>query len=156
MQYWTPEEAVLTMQKFCVFQERCHKEVRSKLLEHGIYKDVLEQIISDLISNNYLDEERFAKTFARGKFRMKHWGRNKIKQELKLRDVSGYSIKEAMGEIDEKEYIETLKSLIAKKEKSTKFNNHYVRLKKLTDYALSKGYEYTYIQNVLTNVYKDI
>lgn len=148
-QFWSKEEAVLNIQKYCAFQERCHKEVRYKLIEHAIYGDLLEEIISDLISNNFLDEERFARTFARGKFRMKQWGRNKIKQELKIRDVSSYSIKAAMTEIDTKEYIEVLVNLISKKERTTTFKNQFDQKKKLTDYALSKGYEYELIAEII-------
>jgi regulatory protein len=148
-QYWSKEEAVLNIQKYCAFQERCHKEVRYKLIEHAIYGDLLEEIISDLISNNFLDEERFARTFARGKFRMKQWGRNKIKQELKIRDVSPYSIKAAMTEIDGDEYWSVLSHLLDKKERTTSFKNEFDKKKKLTDYALSKGYEYELIAEVI-------
>ena len=147
--YWSKDEAVANIQRYCAFQERCHKEVRYKLIEHAIYGDLLEEIISDLISNNFLDEERFARTFARGKFRMKQWGRNKIKQELKLRDVSVYSIKAAMTEIDGDEYLSVLSNLIAKKERTTTFKNQFDKKKKLTDYALSKGYEYDLIAEMI-------
>ncbi|MBP6236484.1 MAG: RecX family transcriptional regulator [Saprospiraceae bacterium] len=147
--YWSKDEAVANIQRYCAFQERCHKEVRYKLIEHAIYGDLLEEIISDLISNNFLDEERFARTFARGKFRMKQWGRNKIKQELKLRDVSVYSIKAAMTEIDGDEYLSVLSNLLAKKERTTTFKNQLDKKKKLTDYALSKGYEYELIAEII-------
>jgi len=147
--YWSKDEAVANIQRYCAFQERCHKEVRYKLIEHAIYGDLLEEIISDLISNNFLDEERFARTFARGKFRMKQWGRNKIKQELKLRDVSVYSIKAAMTEIDGDEYLSVLSNLLAKKERTTTFKNQLDKKKKLTDYALSKGYEYDLIAEMI-------
>jgi len=147
--YWSKDEAVANIQQYCAFQERCHKEVRYKLIEHAIYGDLLEEIISDLISNNFLDEERFARTFARGKFRMKQWGRNKIKQELKIRDVSAYSIKAAMTEIDGDEYLSVLSNLLAKKERTTTFKNQLDKKKKLTDYALSKGYEYDLIAEMI-------
>jgi len=147
--YWSKDEAVANIQRYCAFQERCHKEVRYKLIEHAIYGDLLEEIISDLISNNFLDEERFARTFARGKFRMKQWGRNKIKQELKIRDVSAYSIKAAMTEIDGGEYLSVLSNLLAKKERTTTFKNQLDKKKKLTDYALSKGYEYDLIAEMI-------
>ena len=106
--YWSIDEATLNIQKFCAMQDRCHSEVRTRLLEHGIYGDVLEGMISDLITNGFLDEERFAKSYVRGKFRMKGWGRNKIIRELKLRQVSPYSIREGLKEIDEDEYILSL------------------------------------------------
>ena len=147
--FWSKDEALLNIQRYCALQERCHREVRYKLIEHGIYGDLLEEIISELISNNFLDEERFARTFARGKFRIKQWGRNKIKQELKLRDISAYSIKAAMQEIVDSEYITTLETLLLKKERTTSFKNQYDRLKKLTDFALGKGYEYELIAELL-------
>jgi len=147
--YWSREEAVLNIQKYCAFQERCHQEVRTKLLEHGIFGDLLEEIIADLISNNFLDEERFARTFARGKFRMKQWGKNKIRNELKLRKVSTYSISEAMKEIDDETYLSTLRHLLEKKERTTKFSNQFDRLKKLTDFAMVKGYEYELIKEII-------
>jgi regulatory protein len=147
--YWSSDEAVLLIQKYCAFQERSHAEVRTKLLEHGIYGDLLEEIISDLICNNFLNEERFARTFARGKFRMKQWGKVKIQNELKLRQVSSYSINEAMKEIDETDYKASLRNVLAKKSRLTSFKNKFDRYKKLTDYALSKGYEYGLIKEVL-------
>lgn len=149
LQAWSKEEALLNMQKYCAFQERCHQEVRSKLIEHKVYGDTLEEIITELIIHNFLDEERFAKTFARGKFRMKQWGKNKIKSELKLKQVSAYSIQEAMAEIDDEAYFQTLQSLLLKKERLIKYKNHYEKVKKLTDFALSKGYEYEVIAMVL-------
>jgi regulatory protein len=150
--YWSRDEATVNIQKYCAFQERCHQEVRSKLLEHGIYGDLLEEIISDLISDNYLNEERFARSFARGKFRIKNWGKNKIRSELKMRKVSTYSINEALNEIDNDEYLATLQRLLDKKERTTSFKNQYDRLKKLTDYAMVKGYEYELIMGLIKKV----
>lgn len=150
--YWSRDEATGNIQKYCAFQERCHQEVRSKLLEHGIYGDLLEEIISDLISDNYLNEERFARSFARGKFRIKNWGKNKIRSELKMRKVSTYSINEALNEIDNDEYLATLQRLLDKKERTTSFKNQYDRLKKLTDYAMVKGYEYELIMGLIKKV----
>ena len=151
-QYWSRDEALLNIQKYCALQERCHQEVRFKLIEHSIYGDILEELIADLITNDFLNEERFAKTYARGKFRMKNWGKNKIIHELKLRKVSNYCINEALKEIDENDYIQILKTIIEKKNPSTSFKNQFDRLKKLTDFALSKGYEYEIIQDVIKTV----
>ncbi|MBK7635467.1 MAG: regulatory protein RecX [Saprospiraceae bacterium] len=151
-QYWSRDEALLNIQKYCALQERCHQEVRFKLIEHSIYGDILEELIADLITNDFLNEERFAKTYARGKFRMKNWGKNKIIHELKLRKVSNYCINEALKEIDENDYIQILKTIIEKKNTSTTFKNQFDRLKKLTDFALSKGYEYEIIQDVIKTV----
>lgn len=149
---WSKKEAMLNVQKYCALQERSHFEVRTKLLEHGIYGHILEEILADLISNNFLNEERFAKSFARGKFRMKHWGRIKIQQALKQHGVSSFSIKEAMLEIDESVYLTILEGLLEKKDRTVTFKNQFDRMKKLTDYALSKGYEYELILEVIKNL----
>jgi regulatory protein len=149
VKYWSADEAKLNIQSYCAYQERCHQEVRNKLLQHGIYGDLLEELISDLIVNNFLNEERFAKTFAGGKFRIKHWGRNKIRQELKLKNVSDYSIREGLKEIRDDDYLETIKMLIDKKERTTKFANKYDRVQKLTVYLAQKGFEFEAIKEVL-------
>jgi len=148
--YWSRDEALILIRKYCAFQERCHQEVRYKLIQHGIYGDLLKEIISELITEDFLNEERFARSFTRGKFRMKQWGKNKIKQELKKRDISPYCIKESMSEINDQEYQKLLKNLLSKKEKISTYKNSFDRQKKLTDYALSKGYEYETIQIILS------
>ncbi len=150
--YWSIDEAKLNMERYCVYQDRCHKEVRTKLLDHGIYGDILEDIISDLISNNFLDEERYARSYARGKFNIKQWGRNKIRAELKMRNVSPYCIQLGLQEINESDYVKTLESLISKKARTTTFKNQYDKLNKLTSFAVSKGYEYESIREVLNEL----
>jgi len=146
---WTKEVAITEMQRYCAIQDRSHKEVRTKLIEHQVYGDTAEDIIADLITEGFLDEERFARSYARGKFRMNDWGRNKIIQELKFKGVSAYSIKAAMEEIPEQDYLDKLAGLLEKKSQHTSFKNAFERTKKLTDYALSKGYEYEIIKTVL-------
>lgn len=146
---WSVSEATIQIQKYCALQDRCHSEVRSKLLEHGIYGDILEEIISNLISDGFLDEERFAKSFVRGKFRIKNWGRNKIISELKLRKVSEYSIREGLREINEEDYLSTLEKLYLKKLNTTTYKDKYERSKKMTAYLLSKGYEYELIREIM-------
>lgn len=147
---WSETEAVILMQKYCAVQDRCHAEVRTKLLEHGIYGDVLEEIISDLISEGFLDEERFAKSYVRGKFRMKGWGRIKIVQELKFRKISEYSIREGLKEIHEPEYWETLERLYQKKLMTIQYKDKYDLYRKMSAYLMSKGYEYEMIKEVLS------
>ncbi len=147
--YVSKLDALEKLQKYCAYQDRCHKEVRSKLLDLGIYGDDLEQIIAELIAENFLNEERFAQSYARGKFRMKHWGKRKILQELKARQISAYCIKKGMAEIDDDEYEKKLFGLIEKKNNSLKENNVYIRRKKLFDYAYRKGYESFLIQNCI-------
>lgn len=150
--FWSVDEARTKIEKYCAYQERCHKDVRTKLLEHGIYGDILEDILSDLIQNDFLNEERFASSFARGKFRIKKWGRVKIKQELKSRHVTEYCIRSAMTEIDEDEYMQTLTSLLTQKSRSVTFRDTWDKKKKLTDFALRKGFEYELIADALSSI----
>lgn len=143
------EEALDLMQKYCAYQERCHAEVRTRLIEHKVYGDDLEDVISDLILDNYLNEERFATAYARGKFRMKGWGRTKIIRELKFRKISPYCIKKAMKEIDQDEYYQKLLDLLSKKLTTVTEKNIYKKRNKLTQFALQKGYEYEFIKMAL-------
>jgi regulatory protein len=135
---------------YCNYQERCHKEVRNKLYELGAAKHEVEQLIVVLIENDLLHEERFACSFARGKFRLKQWGRNKIIQHLKLLQISDYCIRQAMREIDAEEYGHTLQRLAEKKwEEQAAEKNLYARKNKVCRYLLQKGYEYEHIRNAL-------
>ena len=135
---------------FCVYQERTQAEVRERLREWQVLGDEAEAIIAYLISENYLNEERFAKTFAGGKFRVKKWGRQKIKHELKLRRLSTYCINVAMAEIDDEEYIETLKELLEKKQRELRTeSNPLVKKQKMARYAMSKGYENELIWQII-------
>lgn len=147
-----PHLALVKMQSWCAYQERSQQEARDKLYDLGMWTDAVENIISQLIQDNFLNEERFACSFARGKFTIKKWGRIKIKQELKQKRVGDYCLKKAMKEIDETEYLKTLHKLIESKRKLIKESNK-VKLKyKLMSYALSKGYEKDLIFDVLNNM----
>ncbi len=139
--YVSKADALAKLQRYCAYQDRCHKEVRSKLLGLGIYGDDLEEIMVDLIQENFLNEERYARSFARGKFRMKKWGRNRIRRELKMRDISGYCMKKAMAEIEEEDYKKTLTEILEKKEKLLKEKNEFARKNKLAQYAIGRGFE---------------
>ena len=139
--YISKQDALARLQKYCAYQDRCHQEVRSKLVEIGIYGDDLEEIIVDLIQDKFLDEQRFALSFARGKFRYKKWGRIRIRRELKMRDISDYCMKKAMAEIEEEDYIQTIQTLLTKKDQQIKEKNPFTRRKKLADYVIGKGYE---------------
>ncbi len=134
---------------FCAYQERTQQEVRQRLSEWGYYGDEAEEIIAELIGQNYLNEERFAKAFAGGKFRVKHWGRRKIEQELKARGLSKYNIQQAMKEIDDDPYRQTLRDLIDKKREQINDDNPLVIKQKLVRFALSKGYESDLIWQML-------
>lgn len=145
----TPNQAIIKAQNSCAYQERCQQEMRDKLYEWGLHSNDVENIIANLISDNFLNEERFAKAFAGGKFRIKKWGRIKIKIELKRRKISDYCIKKGMQEIDEKEYIKTLKDIIAKKLKENPKDKQQVRNYKAAQYAMSRGFESDLIWEIL-------
>ena len=137
----TKEQAFQKLKHFCGYQERCHSEVREKLFSLGIKKTDQDEIIAQLIQENYLNEERFAITFAGGKFRIKQWGRIRIKAELKKRRVSDYCINKALQQVSEKEYLQTMKRLAAKYYASQKDEPATVRKKKMIDHLLQKGFE---------------
>jgi regulatory protein len=127
---------------YCKYQERCHQEVRNKLYELGCTTSEVEQQLARLIGINALNEERFARAFAGGKFRMKQWGKEKIKQQLKLRKISEYCIKKAMAEIDPDDYEKTLNKLAYKKALEIKSDRSVLsRKSKLYRYLVQKGYE---------------
>ena len=139
--YLSKEDALAKLQRYCAYQERCHREVRSKLLDLGIYGDDLEEIIANLIQDNFLNEERYARSFARGKFRMKQWGRNRIRQQLKMRDVPDYCIRKAMEEITEKEYLTIVQQGLKKRASPITEENDFIKKNKLAQYATSRGFE---------------
>lgn len=138
--YVSKDEALSKLQKYCAYQDRCHKEVEKKIRDYGIYGDDVGDIMVELIRERFLDEERFACSYARGKFRMKKWGKTRIKLELKKRDVSKYCIKKAMKEIENEEYTKVLREILDKKMKQYK-GKFYERKIKAARFALGKGYE---------------
>ena len=147
--YTSKADALAKLQRYCAYQERCHQEVRSKLLDLGIYGDDLEEIISDLIQENFLNEERFARSFARGKFRVKKFGRDRIWRELKLRKISDYCIRKAMTEIDEADYLRTLHEVIEKKANSLQGEDEFARKGKVAKYAIGRGFKPKLVWEVL-------
>ncbi|MGN6248841.1 MAG: regulatory protein RecX [Ginsengibacter sp.] len=152
-QIFTPEQAVPKIKQYCAYQERCHAEVRDKLYSFGLHKNDVEQIISQLITENYLNEERFAIHFAGGKFRMKQWGKIKIKQALKFKQVSDYCIRKALKEIDAAEYENTFKKLVEQKLKSLKSEkNIFIKKRKLQDFLLQRGFESDKIRKVINGL----
>ena len=134
---------------FCAYQERTQQEVRSRLKEWGVWGDDAEELIAELIGQNYLNEERFARAFAGGKFRVKGWGKRKIKQHLQQRGITGYNFDQAMKEIAPDDYRGTLIELLDKKRRTLRDDNPLVVKQKLVRYALSKGYESDLIFSVL-------
>ena len=137
----TREEALGAIQRYCAIQDRCHKEVRNKLYQMGIGRDWVEEIISELIREDFLNEERYARSFARGKFRVKKWGRRKIAQHLRMQEITDYCIERGLDEIDDNEYAETLTALIEAKMRTLAHRPPLDRLSKVSTYCLNKGYE---------------
>ena len=148
------EQALQKLRHYCSYQERCHAEVKEKLYSFGLFKQVVEECISQLIDENYLNEERFAIQFAGGKFRMKQWGRQKIKQALKLKRVSEYCIRKALNEIDEEQYLKTLRKLASQKWESLRAPGitNYVKSQKTTMYLLQRGFEPELIRMVISQM----
>ena len=141
--------ASVKIEAYCAYQERSQYEVRGKLIALGLRNEALEEVISTLIEQDFLNEERFAKAYAQGKLRMKSWGRNKIAQGLKFKQVSTPLIKKALNSLNEEEYLEQLRELLDKKGPFIKEQVAYKRNYKLTQYALSRGFERDLISLVL-------
>jgi regulatory protein len=148
----TKEQALEKIKYYCAYQERCHSEVKEKLYSYGLWKTEVEELISTLIENNYLNEERFAVQFAGGKFRIKQWGRKKIQHELQQKGVASYCIKLALKGIDDEDYMETLKKLATAKWKTLGGENKLARQSKTYNYLLQKGYESALINRVNTEL----
>lgn len=148
----TLDECLAKLQRYCVYQDRCHKEVREKLSDLGVWGDDAGEIMVELIADKFLDEERFARSFVRGKHRFKKWGRIKIKQELRKKDITGYCLKMGFKEIEEEEYLETLTILLEKKKRLTRAKNDYELKIKLAKYAMTKGYESHLVWEVVNDL----
>ncbi len=145
----TLKDALRKAAMFCAYQERTQQDVRDRLKDWGVWGDDAEEVIAELIQQNYLNEERFAKAFAGGKFRVKGWGRRKIQQHLQQRGITGYNLQQAMNEIESDDYRQTLAALLDKKRQSLRDDNPLVIKQKLVRYALSKGYESDLVFSVL-------
>ena len=137
----TPQQALQKVKQFCSYQERSHFETGQKLFGFGLNKSEVEAILSDLIDENYLNEERFSILFAGGKFRIKKWGRIRITYELKQKRVSDYCIKKAIQSIDQDEYEITLLKLASDKWSSLNEDLYHTKIEKISRYLQSKGYE---------------
>ncbi|HNC37830.1 MAG TPA: regulatory protein RecX [Chitinophagaceae bacterium] len=148
----TKEQALKKLKQYCAYQERCHREVKEKLYALGVWKRDHDEIIATLIEENYLNEERFAIAYAGGKFRIKGWGRVKIKYELKQKRVSEYCIKKALKQIDESNYIDKLTKLAIEKYQSLKGEQYLIRKKKTIDYLVGRGFELDLINFVISEL----
>jgi len=153
VQIFTPEQALSKIRQYCAYQERCHAEVKEKLYSFGLHKKDADDILVLLIGENYVNEERFAIQYAGGKFRINHWGKNKIKQALKGKQVGDYCIKKALRQIDEDDYLRMLKKLASQKVRALAGEkNRFIRQKKLQDYLLMKGYESSLVSDIIREI----
>ncbi|MCX2680508.1 regulatory protein RecX [Galbibacter sp. EGI 63066] len=138
---YTVEEAKRKLENYCAYQERCHKDVVKKLKGMNMIPIAIDTIIAHLLEHNFLNEERFAKSYARGKFNIKKWGRRRIVMELKARNISKYNIQSALKEISDSDYYNTLDELAKKRASQITETNIYKKKKKLADYLLYRGWE---------------
>ena len=136
-----PTEALAKIQHYCAYQERSHKEVKNKLYDYGLFESQVDEILSQLITDGFLNEERFAKAFAGGKFRVKKWGKLKIKNELEQLGLTKNCIQRGLKEIESADYSKTLKALIKKKSTEIKEENLFKKRDKIARFAIGKGYE---------------
>lgn len=134
-------EATRKMERYCAYQERCHWEVAEKLKGMRMIPHAIDTIMAHLIENQFLNEERFSRAFARGKFHHKNWGRNRIVRELEQRQVSKFNIRAALSEIDGKVYTETLHKLALKRLGQLQEAHPLKKKRKLADYLLYRGWE---------------
>lgn len=151
----TVQQAKEKINRYCAYQERSHLEVRNKLYEFGLMRDEIDEIITHLISENYLNEERFAKAFAGGKFRIKKWGRIKIVNALESKGLTKNCIKIGLKEIDDDDYLKTLSTILESKAEVITDENIYVRRDKLSQYAIAKGYEADLVWKMLKTILPD-
>ena len=148
----TENEARYKAEAYCVTAERCVSEVRNKLIQWGVPQEVMNNIIKRLLEERFIDEGRYAKAYAREKHRFQHWGRMKIMQALKIKQISSDLVDEALADLDREDYMESLSFLLQKKAKEVKARTEYERRGKLIRFAIGRGYEMDVIIHCLKNV----
>lgn len=151
---YTVDEAKVKLEYYCSYQERCHSEVQQKLKELNMIPQAADVIIVHLIDNNFLNEERFACSFVRGKFRIKQWGKVRITNELKARHISQYNITKGLKEINDEEYDTIFNTLAEKQWEATSEKNIYKKKKKVMDFLMRKGFESNLIYDKLNDLNK--
>jgi regulatory protein len=149
---YSVEEAQRKLEQYCSYQERCHEEVIQKLKSLNMIPQAIDVIVNHLIQSNFLNEERFACSFARGKFRIKHWGKSRIVQELKARGISRFNIDTALKEINPEEYFSSFNALAEKQWVSVAEKNLLKKKKKVADFLLRKGWETNLVYDKITTL----
>ena len=152
---YTVKEGKSRGAKYCSTQERSQQQVRDKLYDWGLYGDEVEEVLSWLISENFVNEERFAQSYVRGHFKLKKWGRIKIKQGLQQKKISDYCIKVGMNEIDPQAYEDTINSLVEKKLNALNEQNLYIKKQKTVRFLLQKGFEADLVWEAVNQLSED-
>lgn len=150
---YTVDEALKKMERYCSYQERCHKEVVQKLRSMRMIPEAIDHIVVALMNNNYLNEERYAKAFVSGKFRIKKWGKQRLTRELKQKEIGKTLINIALKTISDAEYLQTFHELAEKKAISIKETNVLKKKKKLADYLFYRGWESHLVYDKVNEVF---
>ena len=153
---YTVEEAKKGLERYCSYQDRCHKEVQQKLFKMRMIPEACELIILHLMEHDFLNEERYAKSFARGKFNIKNWGKIRIVNELKQKNISKYNIETALKEIEEEEYHSRIKFLAVKKYELLSEPDNFKKRQKLIDFLMRKGYENYLVYDVVKEITQNV
>lgn len=140
---------------YCVYQDRCHQEVEQKMRDYLLIPEAKEEIMLYLMKENYLNEERFTRSYIRGKFYMKSWGRNKIRNHLKFKGISEKLINSCFDEIEEQDYDVTLQKIYLSYFAKQKGLKDYQKKSKSVKYLLTRGFEYESIQRIIENMSSD-
>lgn len=148
------KDDILKLRYYCAYQERCHMEVREKCWELGLRGEDIENAIAHLVEDGFLNEERFAKAYAGGKFRMQQWGKKKISMMLKQKQVSEYCIRKGLAEIDGEAYEQTLQHLASRKYESLKSEQYIKRQYKTMQFLLQRGFEQDLARAVIEQIAK--
>ena len=149
---FTVDEIKRKLELYCVYQDRCHQEVETKMKEYLLIPEAKNLIFLHLMQHDFLNEERFAKSFARGKFRIKNWGKQRIIRELKFKKISAYNIKTGLKEIDNDEYLETIYKITKNRNELIKETNLFKKKKKLISFLMRKGYESDLIYKIVNEI----
>lgn len=149
----TPTEALAKIYRYCAYQERSHHEVKNKLFDFGLNPDEVDEILSKLITDGFVNEERFAKAYAGGKFRMKKWGRVRIERELNSLGLSERCISAGMKEIVDDDYHKTLQTLLEKKNDLISETDPFIRKDKLAKFAIGRGYEPDLVWKMIKEIF---
>jgi regulatory protein len=148
------KELLTKAMKYCAYQERCQKELRNKLYQWEAHTEEVDQVIARCIEEGFINEERFARAYAGGKFRTKSWGKEKIIRELQIRDISDYCIRKALEEIEDDAYALSLKSVLTKKMSILRGTKLFQAKRKAADHAIRKGYEPAMVWELLNEMYQ--